>query len=128
MTGESGKGDMLAAYHACELGEARVVLPVYSSAGVPMRIPLYDHTAKRKTVSVTLNADLVARSVAHGINISRVAEAALIAAFETAEKAKIREELKEDALWVARFVAEHGYPFPESMAMFMPDEEDDDAA
>jgi hypothetical protein len=27
-----------------------------------MRMPLYDHSAKRKTVSVTLNADLVARS------------------------------------------------------------------
>ncbi len=53
-----------------------------------MRTPFYDHNAKRKTVSVTLNADLVARSAAHGINISRVAEAALIAAFETAEKDK----------------------------------------
>jgi post-segregation antitoxin (ccd killing protein) len=92
-----------------------------------MRTPLYDHNAKRKTVSVTLNADLVARSAAHGINISRVAEAALIAAFETAEKEKIREELKADAAWVAGFVAKHGYPFPESMAMFMPDEDDDAA-
>lgn len=92
-----------------------------------MRTPLYDHNAKRKTVSVTLNADLVARSAGHGINISRVAEAALIAAFETAEKDKIRAELKEDAAWVADFVAKHGYPFPEAMAMFMPDEDDDAA-
>ena len=92
-----------------------------------MRTPFYDHNAKRKTVSVTLNADLVARSAAHGINISRIAEAALIAAFETAEKDKIRAELKEDAAWVAGFVAKHGYPFPESMAMFMPDEDDDAA-
>jgi len=93
-----------------------------------MQTPLYDHNAKRRTVSVTLNADLVARSAAYGINISRVAEAALIAAFEAAEKEKIREELKADAAWVADFVAKHGYPFPESMAMFMPDEDDDDAA
>lgn len=93
-----------------------------------MRVPLYDHSAKRKTVSVTLNADLVARSAAHGINISRVAEAALIAAFEDAEKAKIREELQQDAKWVSEFVASHGYPFPESMAAFLPDEADDDAA
>jgi antitoxin CcdA len=93
-----------------------------------MRLPLYDHAAKRKTVSVTLNADLVARSAAHGINISRVAEAALAAAFEAAEKAKIQEELKEDAQWVSAFVARHGYPFPEAMAAFMPDEADDDAA
>src|SRR5471030_934007 len=93
-----------------------------------MRVPLYDHGAKRKTVSVTLNADLVARSAAHGINISRVAEAALVAAFEAAETAKIREEIREDARWVSEFVTRHGYPFPDSMAAFLPDEADDDAA
>jgi post-segregation antitoxin (ccd killing protein) len=93
-----------------------------------MRTPLYDHNAKRRTVSVTLNADLVARSAAHGINISRIAEAALIAAFEAAEKDRIREELAEDARFVDAYVAEHGYPFPESMADFMPEEKDDDAA
>ncbi len=93
-----------------------------------MWIPLYDRTARRKTVSVTLNADLVARSAAHGINISRIAEAALITAFEAAEKAKIREELQEDARWVAAYVAEHGHPFPESRAAFMPEADDEDAA
>jgi post-segregation antitoxin (ccd killing protein) len=98
-----------------------------------LRIPLFDHSAKRKTVSVTLNADLVARSAAHGINISRVAEAALVAAFEEAEKAKIREEIGEAARFVDAYVAEHGYPFPESMAIFMPEDGDaedraDDAA
>ena len=93
-----------------------------------MRAPLYDHGAKRKTVSVTLYADLVAKSAAHGINISRVAEAALAAAFEAAEKARIREELQEDAKFIAAYVAEHGYPFPESMADFMPEDENDDAA
>jgi post-segregation antitoxin (ccd killing protein) len=91
-------------------------------------IPLYHHAAKRKTVSVTLNADLVARSAAHGINISRVAEAALIAAFKAAEKAKIRQEMQEDARWVSEYVAQHGYPFPEAMAAFTPNEAEDDAA
>ena len=93
-----------------------------------MDIPLFDHKARRKTVSVTLNSDLVARSAAHGINISRVAEVALAAAFEAAEKAAIREELKEDARFVAAYVAEHGYPFPEAMADFVPDQQDDNAA
>ena len=93
-----------------------------------MRTPLYDHNAKRKTVSVTLDADPVARSAAHGINISRIDEAALITAFEAAEKAKIRRELAEDARFVSEYVAKHGYPFPESMAIFMPDESDDNAA
>ena len=91
-----------------------------------MRIPLYDRAAKRKTVSVTLNADLVAKSAAHGINISQVAEAALIVAFETAEKAAIRAEIKAATDFIDDYVTRHGYPFPESMAMFMPDEDDPD--
>jgi post-segregation antitoxin (ccd killing protein) len=62
------------------------------------------------------------------INISRVAEAALIAAFKAAEKAKIRQEMQEDARWVSEYVAQHGYPFPEAMAAFTPNEAEDDAA
>ena len=38
-----------------------------------MRSPLYDVNARRKTVSVTMNADLVAKASALGINISRTA-------------------------------------------------------
>lgn len=88
------------------------------------RIPLYDHAARRKTVSVTLNADLVAKSAAHGINISRVAEAALAAAFEAAEREKIRAEMRAASQFIEAYVAEHGHPFPESKAMFMADEDD----
>jgi post-segregation antitoxin (ccd killing protein) len=88
-----------------------------------MRLPLYDHNAKRKTVSVTLNADLVARSAAHGINISRVAEAALVAAFEAAERAAILEEMREAARFTDEVVRKYGHPFPGSRAMFMPDDE-----
>ncbi|MEA2745393.1 MAG: Post-segregation antitoxin CcdA, partial [Acetobacteraceae bacterium] len=88
--------------------------------------PLYNHNAKRKTVSVTLNADLVARSAAHGINISRVAETALIAAFEKAEKAAIREEIREAARFTDDLVRRYGHPFPESRAMFMPEDENAD--
>ena len=83
-------------------------------------------TATRKTVSVTLNADLVARSSAHGINISRVAETALIAAFEEAEKAKIHQEMHETARFTDEIVCRYGYPFPKSRAMLMPDDEDAD--
>jgi post-segregation antitoxin (ccd killing protein) len=91
-----------------------------------MRTPLYNHNAKRKTVSVTLNADLVARSAARGINISRVAETALIAAFEEAEKAAIREEIREAARFTDDLVRRYGHPFPESRAMFMPEDENAD--
>jgi len=77
-------------------------------------------------VSVTLNADLVARSAAHGINISRVAEAALVVAFEEAEKAKIREEIREVARFTDEIVRKYWHPFPESRAMLMPDDENAD--
>jgi|ERR1700684_1978509 post-segregation antitoxin (ccd killing protein) len=98
-----------------------------------MRVPLYDHNAKRKTVSVTLNADLVARSAAHGINISRLAETALVKAFEEAERAKIREEMQAATRFADELVRRHGHPFPDQRAMFMPDDEpaensSDDAA
>jgi post-segregation antitoxin (ccd killing protein) len=92
-----------------------------------MRLPLYDHNARRRTVSVTLNADLAARSAALGINISRVAEAALIAAFEATEKAAIQQEISQAARFTDEYVAEHGYPFPQSMGMVAPDGEDPEA-
>nr|WP_294549803.1 hypothetical protein [uncultured Rhodopila sp.] len=79
-----------------------------------MRTPLYDRGA-----GVNGDADRPAHAVALGTDMSRVAERALIAA---AEKENIREELRADARWTAGFVATHGYPFPVSMAMFMPEE------
>ena len=92
-----------------------------------MRTPLYDLNARRKTVSITLNSDLVARASALGINISRTAEAAVIQAFETAEKAKIREEIRQAVRITDALVAEHGFPFP-PFGLLDPDEESDDAA
>ena len=76
-----------------------------------MRTPLYDVNARRKTVSITLNADLAAKASALGINISRTAEAAIIQAFEAAERAKIREEIREATRMVDEYVAIHGMPF-----------------
>ena len=76
-----------------------------------MRTPLYDVNARRKTVSITLNADLVAKASALGINISRTAEAAVIQAFEAAEKAKIREEIREATRMADESWPNHGMPF-----------------
>jgi hypothetical protein len=59
-------------------------------------------------------------------HISRVAETALIAAFEEAERAKIREEIHEAARFTDEIVCRYGNPFPESRAMLMPDDEDAD--
>jgi len=76
-----------------------------------MRTPLYDPNARRKTVSITLNSDLIAKASAFGIDISRTAEAAVIAACEAAEKATIREEIREATRMVDEYVAIHGMPF-----------------
>lgn len=92
-----------------------------------MRTPLYDVNARRKTVSITLNADLVAKASALGINISRTAEAAVIQAFEAAEKAKILEEIREATRITDELVARHGFPFP-PFGLSESDEESDDAA
>jgi len=92
-----------------------------------MRTPLYDPNARRKTVSITLNADLAAKASALGINISRTAEAAVVRAFEEAERARIREEIREAVRITDELVARHGMPFP-PFGLFEPDEEGDDAA
>jgi post-segregation antitoxin (ccd killing protein) len=76
-----------------------------------MSTPLYDVHARRKTVSITLNSDLVAKASALGINISRSAETAIVQAFEAAEKAKICEEIREALRMVDEYVALHGLPF-----------------
>jgi antitoxin CcdA len=86
-------------------------------------MPLYDVNARRKTVSITLNADLVAKASAVGINISRTAEAAIVQAFEAAEKAKIREEIREAVRMVDEYVAIHGMPF-DDWANESPDDTD----
>jgi post-segregation antitoxin (ccd killing protein) len=42
-----------------------------------MRNPTYDRGARKRTVSLTLNADLYAKPKGAGINLSKVAEEAL---------------------------------------------------
>jgi hypothetical protein len=66
---------------------------------------------------------LNARSAALGTDVCRLAEAALIARSEAAEKAAILEEIKAATGFVDDYVTLHGHPFPESMAMFMPEDE-----
>ena len=43
---------------------------------------IYDPHAKRKTVSITLNADLHAKAREYGLNESRIAESAIATALE----------------------------------------------
>lgn len=90
-----------------------------------MRRALYDTSARRRTVSVTLNSDLVAKAQARGINISNVAEAALAAAFEATEREAILTEMPETTRFTDEYARLHGLPFRESRAWAMPDDEDE---
>ncbi len=76
-----------------------------------MRRPLYDLQARRKTVSVSLNADLVEKARAAGINISRIAETALATAFVAHEREMLIAETREASALTEAYIAEHGPPF-----------------
>lgn len=71
-----------------------------------MRHSVYDRTARKQTVSLTINSDLYAKIKEAGINASQVAEAALVEAL----KEKIRDEIKQDIAAYEAYVAEHGNP------------------
>jgi post-segregation antitoxin (ccd killing protein) len=70
----------------------------------------YDHSARKRTVSLTLNGDLYAKAKELGINASRVAEEALAAELARALAEKKRSEVVADLEAFDRFVAEHGSP------------------
>lgn len=93
-----------------------------------MRVPLYDPNARRKTISITMNADLAEKASALGINLSRTAEAAIATAFTERERERIKEEIAEAVRITDEYVAKHGHPFAEWIADYLPDEGGEDAA
>ena len=85
-----------------------------------MSSALFDRAARKRTVSLTVNSDLYAKSKAAGINASRVAEQALSEALLEARRAVLRREIQQDRDALARYVAEHGDPAAELREMFEP--------
>ena len=76
--------------------------------GTPADAPLYATTPK-KTVSVTINADLWDKARAAGLNLSEIAETAIAAAFVAGlERARIQAEIELELAVYNEFVAEHG--------------------
>jgi post-segregation antitoxin (ccd killing protein) len=67
---------------------------------------LFDREAARRTVSVTINGDLVAKAKAAGLNLSRIAEHALTEALRACESAKLDRAMQVDLAAVDAFVAE----------------------
>ena len=75
-----------------------------------MRSLPYDTAARKRTVSLTLNGDLYTKAKAAGLNVSRIAEEAVARALTEAERAKIREEIRQEMEIYNAFIAEHGSP------------------
>lgn len=85
-----------------------------------MPASLFDAAARKRTVSLTINTDLYAKTKAAGINASRVAEQALAEALRRNQAEVLREEIRRDQQALARYVAEHGDPAAELREMFEP--------
>lgn len=75
-----------------------------------MRQPHYDSSARKRTVSLTLNGDLYAKAKAEGINASQVAEAALAEALAARISEKVRAEISQDLDAYNAYVEKHGSP------------------
>ena len=68
----------------------------------------HDKTAPRRTVSVTINSDLMAKAKAAGINVSAVSEVALTAALATKQREELREALRVEAAAYDRHTEQYG--------------------
>lgn len=73
-----------------------------------MRYPSYDAGARKRTVSVTLNADLHVKAKAAGINLSKVAEEAIAQALAQHLAEQARSDINQDLEALNAFVEAHG--------------------
>jgi post-segregation antitoxin (ccd killing protein) len=73
-----------------------------------MRNPPYDTGARKRTVSLTLNADLYAKAKGAGINLSKVAEEALAQALAQRLVEQARADVRQDLAALSAFVEAHG--------------------
>lgn len=87
-----------------------------------MRRPLYDTAAPRRTTSLTLNGDLLAKAKGEGINLSAVAERAIAAELAERTRERLREELRRGAEAYEAYIAEHG-SFAEHLREYLDAEE-----
>jgi post-segregation antitoxin (ccd killing protein) len=89
-----------------------------------MRNFLYDAGARKRTVSLTLNADLYAKAKGVGINLSKVAEEALANALAQHLAEQVRADIRRDLGALDAFVEAHG-SFPDMVREHYATVEDD---
>jgi antitoxin CcdA len=83
-----------------------------------MHSDLFDPGPRRKTVSLTINADLLDKVKQAGINASRTAEAAMAEALKEHQREQLRAEIAQDFQAIEEYVAKHGNPATELRKMF----------
>jgi len=71
---------------------------------------LFDPGARRKTVSLTINTDLLEKIRSAGINASRTAEEALERALREHQREQLRKEFAQDLGTWEDYVDKHGNP------------------
>ena len=79
---------------------------------------LFDRSARKLPVSLSINSDLYARAQASGIDAARVAEEALERALAARATETLRAEIRQDMEALDRYVAEHGDPVAELREMY----------
>jgi post-segregation antitoxin (ccd killing protein) len=89
-----------------------------------MRNFLYDAGARKRTVSLTLNADLYAKAKDVGINLSKVAEEAFANALAQHLAEQVRADIRRDLGALDAFVEAHG-SFPDMVREHYATVEDD---
>ena len=70
--------------------------------------PLYDATAQRRAVNLSLNSDLVAKARQEQLNLSAIAEEAITRALGQAAKRRFEAEIARGIAEYEEFLAEYG--------------------
>jgi post-segregation antitoxin (ccd killing protein) len=73
-----------------------------------MKNPIYDVSARKRTVSLTFNSDLHARAKAAGINLSKGAERAVAQVLTQRLAEQAKSEVRQDLDALEAFVEAHG--------------------
>ncbi len=73
-----------------------------------MRVGLYDVSAAKRPVNLTLNGDLVVRARAEGLNMSALADEGVAQALRQRAREKLAAEIVQGCRGHERYLAEYG--------------------
>lgn len=85
---------------------------------------VFDRAAPSRTVSLTINSDLVAKAKEAGLNLSQISEAAIAGKLIDYWRERIKAEIAEEMKEYEAFIAEHG-SFAEAVREFLAEQDED---